>query len=499
MKILPNDSYLGRLSFFEIYDDFFGPKCFSVRDELQQLYLVYWSGDYDEGTSTKWVYMPVSQRILDELLREEYSFNEAFSKSKRLMVISTYSEERKQKTTVEALNEDNQHLVNLPPVDFSIDPEEIQSIAPESQWDFNLRIAKQSKGTSPDSSVVTKVIDAFNEIVESLMKGDSNNRPTVRPLTATYGSFDMKLGTSDHEKAAIAIEQLSALLEDADTIEEKLANLNIDPYRLKDLLDIVNLHKLDLTLKPKTSELLDKPVKISSASLLSVIKKLEETTVTIIDSTKVPQANDLDRVIDIVKHRMVGGELKHELIDGITSTRQVQYHTHAARCLGLLHNNNTITSAGRVLAQKSNQIAQYQFLADRVESSDFGWAWMKWAGVSSITDLNPKSAEPFIRECVKGLRRTSIERRASSLASWIAILKKYRRTYGELDESPNLDLDLARQLEFSVGRKYHISLNAPTIASLNNSLRIIEGPICSGINSNEDADSNTDSGETQKS
>ncbi|WP_248639057.1 hypothetical protein [Vibrio crassostreae] len=60
---------------------------------------------------------------------------------------------------------------------------------------------------------------------------------------------------------------------------------------------------------------------------------------------------------------------------------------------------------------------------------------MKWANVSSIADLDPKSADAFIKKCVKGLRRTSIERRASSLTSWVTILKKYRREYDEKAES----------------------------------------------------------------
>ncbi len=431
MSILPNDTILGRLNFFEIYDDFMGPKCFSVIDSLQQLYLVYWSGDYDEGSSTRWIYMPVSRKILDELLREEYSFNKAFSNSKRLMVIST---SRSKKTVIEALTEENCDSVNLPPLNFSFDPEDIQSIAPESKWDFNLRIAKQSGKGSPADGVVTKVIDAFGDIVKLLMKDEQNKKPSVTPLIAAYGSFDIKLGSSNQERAAVAIELLDSILADKDNIEERLDEYGMDPYRLKDLLDIVNMDKLELTLKSKTSNILNKPIKINSSNLLPIIQKLEKSTTTIIDSTKVPQANCLDRIILIVKHRIDGGELKHELISGIGSERQVAYHTHAARCLGLLNNNNTVTSPGRLLVLKSSQKAQYQFLADRVESSDFGWAWMKWAGVSSIGDLDPKSAEKFIRECVKGLRRTSIKRRASSLAHWIVILKEYRRDYDGLSE-----------------------------------------------------------------
>jgi hypothetical protein len=82
------------------------------------------------------------------------------------------------------------------------------------------------------------------------MNDDSQRIPKVFPLTATYGSFDVKFGTSNHERASVAVEQLGALLADVESAKEKLSNLSLDPYRLKDLLDIVNLHKLELTLIP---------------------------------------------------------------------------------------------------------------------------------------------------------------------------------------------------------------------------------------------------------
>ncbi len=431
MKTLPNDTFLGRLTIFEIYDEFYGPKCFSVKDELQQLYLVYWSGDYDNGRCSKWVYMPVSKKILDELLREEYTFKEAYKKSKRLMLISTYASEDK-KTDIIHLNDENLSLANLPPDDFAIYADEIQSIDPEAQWDFNLRIAKHKNGKgSPSDNAVTKVLDAFGEIIRSLMKDAKNRKPSLFPLTAGYSSFDVKLGSSNQERAAVAIELLETLLADENELESRLAEYEIDPYRLKNLLDIVSLNKLNLTLKSKTSDTLKKPILINSAGLRPILDKLEKSTARIIDSNKVPQANYLDRVVIIVKHRIDGGELKEKFIDGISSQRQVDYHTHAAQCLGLLNKDNTPTTMGRVLAQKCSKEAEYQFLADRVESSDFGFAWMQWAGVKSISELDPDSSKEFVETCVKGLERTSIDRRASSLKTWIKVLKPHRREYSQ--------------------------------------------------------------------
>ncbi|GAL15048.1 hypothetical protein JCM19233_6062 [Vibrio astriarenae] len=238
------------------------------------------------------------------------------------------------KTTIEDLTAQNSSTINLPPKDFAIDLEEVQSIAPESNWDFNLRISKRTGHNSPSDDSVSKVLAAFGDIVKLLMKDDLNKKPGVYPLSARYSSFDVKLGSSNQERAAVAIELLESILSDKSTIVDKLEELEVDPYRLKDLLDVVNLDSLELTLKSKTSGTLTKPIRISSASLLPVIKKLEESTKAFIDSSKVPQANCLERVIRVVEHRVNGGELKHELIEGISSDRQVQYHTHAAKCLG---------------------------------------------------------------------------------------------------------------------------------------------------------------------
>ncbi|WP_336511216.1 DUF6575 domain-containing protein, partial [Vibrio anguillarum] len=112
------------------------------------------------------------------------------------------------KTHVELIGDAKSSDINLPPVSFSIEPDEIQSIAPESKWDFNLKIAKKSSKSNPDRSVVSRIFDAFSELVESLMNDDSKSEPRVYPLTAAYGSFDVKLSTNHRERAAVAVEQL---------------------------------------------------------------------------------------------------------------------------------------------------------------------------------------------------------------------------------------------------------------------------------------------------
>jgi len=133
-----------------------------------------------------------------------------------------------------------------------------------------------------------------------------------------------------------------------------------------------------------------------------------------------------------VQLRLDGKKLKHEDIEGINSERQVSYYVNAAWCLGLLNKNKTVSSPGRVLCKKASMVAKYQYLAERMESSDFGWAWMKWAKVDSLAELDPSSAEAFIRECVNGLNRDTIPRRSNSLSTWLSTLQEHARVYSDI-------------------------------------------------------------------
>lgn len=434
MNILPRKTQLGYLQFYEIYDDAFGPKCFSVKNELEHLFLVYWSGSFGDGQAHDWVYIPVSHSILDKLRREELTFHQAFSNSMRFYYVTTFGSETEVADCVKELGSDEIEQINLPPKGFKIKLSGIKSVAPESKWDFNLKIAKKSSSVSPQSNIVTRVMDAFGDVVESLMYDESHKYPRLMPLSASYGSFDIKLGSSSNERAAIAIEQLHAILSDVDSLDDKLDNLSLDPYKLKSLLDLASMNHLKLTIKPKTSEYFSNSIDIVSSRLKPFIDKLEESTVTLIDSRKVPQANSLDRVIEIVKLRVEGGYPTIDNVDGLSSKRQISYYTHAAWCLGLLNKDLTVAAPGRLLCHKNNKIAEYQYLAGRFESSEFGWAWMRWAKVTDIGDLDPASANEFVRECVKGLNDATSKRRATSLSSWLSLLKAHRREYSEGDE-----------------------------------------------------------------
>ncbi len=124
MNLLPTGTQLGKLELIEMYDDLLGPKCFSVKNEHTQRYMVYWSGDYDEGSCIKWAYIPVTKPLLANLLNNQVSFHDAFHQAAELYIASIYSDGVGKAAKVERVNGMNKHLVNLPPIDFEIDLEE---------------------------------------------------------------------------------------------------------------------------------------------------------------------------------------------------------------------------------------------------------------------------------------------------------------------------------------------------------------------------------------
>lgn len=443
MSLLPKSTMLGKLELFEVYDDFEGPKCFSAIDrKLKQVFLVYWSGDFiaQDISLSKWLYAPISHKRLDELRRQCFSIRDVFL-DPEMCVYNVDVPSNGLDSIVSMLSHEQVINSNIPPESFYLEPDEIEVIAKEADWNFELKIAKKNKSTAINSNVVTKVIDALSAVVRSLMDDETKEVPRLYPLTATYGSFEVKLGSNDLEKSSVAIDQLNSLLSDTSSLDRNLKNVGLDPYILKDLLDIVAEDNLELTLSPKTYEFLTKSINIKSGSLTPALQRLNESSTTFIDSSLVPQASDLDRIIDMVCRKVNSEDLNHENIEGVSSSRQVEYHITAARCLGLLNKNSSVTSAGRLLHHKQTKEARYLFLSDRFESSDIGWAWMKWSNVNSIFDIDESTSKEFINSCVKGLNSTTKKRRSSTISTWLKAFKKIRNSEKIPIDLPVINLD----------------------------------------------------------
>jgi hypothetical protein len=154
----------------------------------------------------------------------------------------------------------------------------------------------------------------------------------------------------------------------------------------------------------------------------TMLKSAEDAALRTIDSRDIPQANDLDRVFQVVE--MVSN---HEALDpdrlGITP-RQVSYYRRAAMILGFLSESDELTPAGKQMARLS-AAERLRVTVVHFESCVCGNAWIQWSGKKTLREVQPESATEFLRRCVPGLSDYTAARRAQTLIAWYRALADY--------------------------------------------------------------------------
>jgi hypothetical protein len=144
----------------------------------------------------------------------------------------------------------------------------------------------------------------------------------------------------------------------------------------------------------------------------------------VVDGLMVPQANTVKLVFQAVDAMLAKGVVLISDIEGISSKRQVDYYRQGARILGLFDENNEPTQRARSIVGL-NEEQRLRLAAVYFEDSEIGRAWRQWAGVDQLVNLDPDSAEAFLKQCVVNLSGTTLPRRASSLRRWHAELLPY--------------------------------------------------------------------------
>ena len=141
----------------------------------------------------------------------------------------------------------------------------------------------------------------------------------------------------------------------------------------------------------------------------------------------VPQADNLQRVMDLVEHVVDGRKITPQLVGG-SSRRQVGYYTHAARILGLLDGAQEPTDRARILARmRPDRRQQLEAVANWFTQSAIGRSWMLWADVTVLCELKPETALPFLGAQNVKLGASTHKRRAKTLENWVRVLQSAGR------------------------------------------------------------------------
>lgn len=191
----------------------------------------------------------------------------------------------------------------------------------------------------------------------------------------------------------------------------------------KILLDktIGDTYRFDLsrTTDPSTRSERWELVRLSAVQTQQVVaasatRELLAPRPTILTSNLVPQSDSLKRIIQIVELVASGSIVSPETID--LSQRHIDYAKQAARLLHLLSDEGALLPAGATLITLSNA-RRFDYLAIQFEVSIFGRAWLEWAGVTRVADLDPKTAHDFLRQR-SNLSESMIQRRGRTLRRW---------------------------------------------------------------------------------
>lgn len=142
--------------------------------------------------------------------------------------------------------------------------------------------------------------------------------------------------------------------------------------------------------------------------------------VQVVGSYQIPQANIIDQVFKIVELKWRDKHLN--LISTGLDDRHILYYIHAAKILGFLNSNNSVSALGQQVAESDHE-KRLRIAARSFESSHCGWAWITWSQAKNLSELDPKTAEAFLLEKCLSLSVTTIERRASTLRQWVEALK----------------------------------------------------------------------------
>ena len=145
-------------------------------------------------------------------------------------------------------------------------------------------------------------------------------------------------------------------------------------------------------------------------------------------SINVPQADDLNKVLSVVKCKHQHGFLSPSLLH--LTKRQVDYYAHSARILGFLDRNLNFTQSGIKLATTSMPM---QLIALAFRNSEIYREWERWSLNSGATmqgHANQFLTDYFLTANLPKHHRLSdnqqgtgtISRRAKTLEDWYSRL-----------------------------------------------------------------------------
>ncbi|MGM0429774.1 MAG: DUF6575 domain-containing protein [Pseudomonadota bacterium] len=404
----------GHLSVVNVYAYYEGPRAFSAKNQYGQMFFCYWLETKEDKEC--WLINPVSEALLGKLEQKKLPIAKLIKPSgyKSLHVV----EENFDSGVVNTISiSASSKLPFTLPSDKVFITENI-NVDGSRRHTHRIRLSKESTSLYL-SNKVAEIFGAFSDLYKTIRQlHDVESK--LETVDAVPGSFNFRVKASNLECVRERVYPTFKAASNKEGLLKLIHSGQIDLLSLRKTFDLLSKYNTDVELieEDSTSVVLT----LSSAIVEELIPVLDERLTTYLNSTMVPQADDLASIhafISLVDR------------DGFVSSgsfgktpRQVSYYRDAARILGLMHSYGKLTPKG-IKALKFNMTEFTQLVCKQFEETECGYIWMNSSGVNNVLELNENSAGDFLIEYCQGLSENTARRRGSTLKRWVQQFKQH--------------------------------------------------------------------------
>ncbi len=428
-NIFLNDTRFGSLYMKNVYEFFEGPKFFSVTNEVDGIFLFYWLGDEEEYD--RWFFIPISSSRLEDLERKRIDIYQSlvYQEQKCFYQVNLPYDEKEEVNFIAHDSGNIKSLAKLPKEGLFISDVvpvmETGKFGEQKQFSTHeIHIEKSSSAIKPlELNGVSRLFESFNEFYNSVL-GIFDMKDSMVPVDARPGSFALSFKAQEMntiEELLLTLNQLVIRKHDITSFIEKN---KIDAQSLSALFQGIIDTSSDFELKSNnTNEII---LKISKRDAEIYINKLTRMASEYVSGYQVPQANMMDKIFQLIQLIWEDKPISNQTIG--LDARHIAYYKHAAKILGFINQSGYLSALGQQVAELDNIERKYSIAARSFEASHCGWAWITWSGVKNLSEVNPKTADDFLKEkCLSLSDKTKI-RRASTLRQWHDALKPHYKS-----------------------------------------------------------------------
>ncbi|EPB7271976.1 MULTISPECIES: DUF6575 domain-containing protein [Klebsiella] len=428
-NIFLSHPFLGNLNILNVYIEYEGPRLFSLENETGASFISYWIGD--DSDYEKWFLIPCSKARIIAFEKKQIDLKKLLSQQEQdyFYKIEMPFDGGKE-CSFNALQSKDIYGIKLPKDGIFV--HEIR-VFDNSTVDLNLvpthevKISKTNKDTKSNVLLnhLTKVCENFCDLAHGFNSSRKVRDSSIQALNARYGSFAINLHANDLEKFEKIFSEIASLMLFRKPVLPFILQNDIDIRAFCGLLDAIVSTSVNFEFTSVHSK--ERVITINKNDAIVYLKELSEKSLEYISSIRVPQANDIDKVFQIVDLIWQKEIINAEILN--VEPRHVSYYKHATRILDFVKSDGSLTSLGQKIALTSDKNKRMSITAKAFEESDCGWAWINWSDVTEIKDVDPDKATIFLRERCPSLTGTTVKRRADTLTSWYNKLVPYYISY----------------------------------------------------------------------